>query len=122
MTSIRAHIAMLAFVIIFGASYSARAAGFDITEFYTGKTITFIVGLQNTSYARTMGRHMMKYVPGNPSLKFQMMPGMGSRYAAAAIAGLAPGNGLAIAALLPEAIMELLASAAVKKENTIRWS
>ena len=72
MTPIRAHIAMLAFVIILGASYSARAAGFDITEFYTGKTITFIVGLENTSYARTMGRHMMKYVPGNPSLKFQM--------------------------------------------------
>jgi len=56
MTSIRAHIAMLAFVIILGPSNSARAAGFDITEFYTGKTITFIVGLENTSYARTMGR------------------------------------------------------------------
>ena len=60
---------------------------------------------------------MMKYVPGNPSLKFKMMPGMGSLYAAAAIAGLAPGYGLAIAALLPEAIMELLAGAAAKKRK-----
>jgi tripartite-type tricarboxylate transporter receptor subunit TctC len=45
------------------------------------------------------------------------MPGMGSRCAAAAIAGLAPGNGLAIAALLPEAIMEPLAGAAAKKRQ-----
>ena len=60
---------------------------------------------------------MIKYVPGNPSLKFKMMPGMGSLYAAAAIAGLAPGNGLAIAALLPEAIMELRAGAAAKKRK-----
>ena len=52
MTSIRVHIAMLAFVMPLGASYSARAAGFDITEFYTGKTITFIVGSENTSNAR----------------------------------------------------------------------
>jgi len=60
MKSIRVHIAMLAFVMILGASYSARAAGFDITEFYTGKAISFIVGSENTSYARTIGRHMMK--------------------------------------------------------------
>ena len=45
------------------------------------------------------------------------MSGMGSRCAAAAIAGLAPGNGLAIAALLPEAIMEPLAGAAAKKRK-----
>ena len=96
---------MLTIAMTLGASLSARAAGFDVADFYTGKTITFIIGSQNASYARIIGRHMVKYVPGNPSMKFDMMPGQGSRYAATAIARLAPGDGLAIAALLPDAIM-----------------
>jgi tripartite-type tricarboxylate transporter receptor subunit TctC len=108
MTSFRAHTALLTFVMILGASCFARAAGIDVTEFYTGKTITFIVGSANHSFARTIGRHMVKYVPGNPSMKFEMMPGRGSRHAAAAISKLSPGDGLAIAALLPEAIMDPL--------------
>ena len=117
MTINRVHTAMLSFVMTLGAPFSAQAADFDVTEFYTGKTITFIVGSNSASYARTIGRHMVKYVPGNPSMKFEMMPGMGSRHAAAAISRLAPGDGLAIAALLPEAIMDPLVGAPVKKRK-----
>ena len=117
MTIIRAHTAILAFVMLFGAPHFARAAGLDVTEYYTGKTITFIVGSENASYARTIGRHMVKYVPGNPSMKFDMMPGQGSRHAAAAISRLAPGDGLAIAALLPEAIMDPLVGTSAKKRK-----
>ena len=117
MTTIRVHTALLAVVMSLGASCFARAAGVDITEFYTGKTITFIVGSENTAYARTIGRHFVKYVPGNPSMKFEMVPGQGSQRAAAAIARLAPGDGLAIAALLPQAIMNPLIGAPVKNRR-----
>jgi tripartite-type tricarboxylate transporter receptor subunit TctC len=86
-----------------------------MTEYYTGRTITFIIGSENAAYARVIGRHMVKYVPGNPSMKFDTMPGQGSRHAAAAIFALAPGDGLAIAALLPEAIMDPLVGEPVKR-------
>jgi len=115
MTQIRAHTAMLALIAGLVAPVDARAAGTDVTEYYTGKTITFIVGSENALYARTIGRHMVKYVPGNPSMKYEMMPGMGSRTAAAAIARLAPGDGLTMAALLPEAIMGPLVGPPEKK-------
>ena len=119
MTARRFHTALLA-ALVAGALYPGapshvRAAGFDVTEFYTGKTITFIIGSQNATYARIIGRHMVKYVPGNPSMKFSKMAGRGSQDAAAAITRLAPGDGLAIAALLPEAIMAPLVGAPDKK-------
>lgn len=106
---------MLALAMTLAAPLSVRAAGVDVTEYYTGKTITFIVGSENAAYARTIGRHMVKYVPGNPSMKFEMIPGRGSRDAAAEIAALAPGDGLTMAALLPEAIMEPLVGPPVRK-------
>jgi tripartite-type tricarboxylate transporter receptor subunit TctC len=111
------HTAIVALATTLVASLSARAAGFDVTEFYTGKTITVIIGSKNASYARIIGRHMVKYVPGNPSMKFDMMPGQGSRYAATTIARLAPGDGLAIAALLPDAIMDPLVGAPAKTRH-----
>jgi len=117
MMTIRAHTAVLAFVMVLGAPLSARAAGTDVTEYYTGKTITFIVGTKDSSYARTIGRHMMKYIPGNPSMKFEKMPGQGSRHAAAAVSRSIPGDGLAIAALLPEAIMTPLIGESTKEKE-----
>jgi tripartite-type tricarboxylate transporter receptor subunit TctC len=117
MTSLRVHIAFIAFVMTLQASTVGRTAGFDVTEFYTGKTITFIIGSQNATYARIIGRHMVKYVPGNPSMKFDKMIGSGSRKAATAISRLAPGDGLAIAALLPEAIMDPLVGSPSEKRR-----
>lgn len=116
MTKSRTHTALLALVTIFGlttmgATSAVRAAGPDVAEFYTGRTINFIVGSESASYARTIGRHMVKYIPGNPSMKFDSMPGSGSREAAGFIFRLAPGDGLTIAALLPEAIMDPLVGA-----------
>jgi len=117
MSSIRIHIALLSFVMTLSASLGAGAAGFDVSQFFTGKTITFIVGSQNATYARIIGRYMVKYIPGNPSMKFDILPGQASRKAATALARLAPGDGLSIAALLPEAIMKPLVGASAKKRR-----
>jgi tripartite-type tricarboxylate transporter receptor subunit TctC len=69
-------IALLAFAI--------RTAGAD--EFYKGKTIRFVVGLApGGGYdlaARTIGRHIGKHIPGNPTIVVENMTGAGSLIAA----------------------------------------
>src|SRR6266496_4609070 len=55
-------------------------------EFYKGKTIRFVVGLAaGGGYdlsARTVGRHMGKHIPGNPTIIVENMTGAGSLIAA----------------------------------------
>jgi tripartite-type tricarboxylate transporter receptor subunit TctC len=55
-------------------------------DFYKGKTIRFVVGLApGGGYdlsARTVGRHMGKHIPGNPSIVVENMTGAGSLIAA----------------------------------------
>ena len=49
--------------------------------FYQGKTIRIIVGFTAgglyDQYARILARHMPKYIPGNPNIIVQNMPGAG---------------------------------------------
>jgi tripartite-type tricarboxylate transporter receptor subunit TctC len=69
-------------------------------NFYQGKTITVIVGsapgglydLWGRLFARTMG----KYIPGNPNMLVQNMPGAGSLVAANYLHGIAKPDGLTI--------------------------
>jgi tripartite-type tricarboxylate transporter receptor subunit TctC len=55
-------------------------------EFYKGKTIRFVVGqAAGGGYdlaARTIGRHMGKHIPGNPTIVVENMTGAGSLIAA----------------------------------------
>jgi tripartite-type tricarboxylate transporter receptor subunit TctC len=63
----------------------ARAASAD-QDFYAGKTIRIIVGFSAgggfDAYARVIGRHMGRHIPGNPSIIVDNMAGAGSRVAA----------------------------------------
>jgi tripartite-type tricarboxylate transporter receptor subunit TctC len=51
-------------------------------QFYEGKTLRIIVGLSPgggfDTYARTIGRHLGKHIPGNPTVIVDNMPGAGS--------------------------------------------
>lgn len=51
-------------------------------EFYAGKTFRIVVGLSPgggfDTYARTIGRHLGKHIPGNPTVVVDNMPGAGS--------------------------------------------
>jgi tripartite-type tricarboxylate transporter receptor subunit TctC len=55
-------------------------------DFYKGKTIRFVVGLApGGGYdlsARTVGRHIVKHIPGNPTIVVENMTGAGSTRAA----------------------------------------
>jgi tripartite-type tricarboxylate transporter receptor subunit TctC len=71
-------------------------------DFYNGKTIRIIVGLSTGGgydrAARMMARQMGKYIPGNPSIVVQNMPGAGSVTAANYVSGVAKPDGLTILA------------------------
>ena len=77
----------LLFVIALGLilpATSPQKSGAD--DFYKGKTIRFVVGLApGGGYdlsARTVGRHMGKHIPGNPTIVVENMTGAGSLIAA----------------------------------------
>jgi tripartite-type tricarboxylate transporter receptor subunit TctC len=71
------------------------------TPYFQGKTIRFVVGYPAGSthdlWARVVGPHMSKHIPGNPTTIVQNMPGAGSATAANYVYGVAKPDGLSIA-------------------------
>jgi tripartite-type tricarboxylate transporter receptor subunit TctC len=69
-----------------------------VADFYRGKDVTLIVGYGPgggyDTFARLLARHIGKYVPGNPSVIVQNMPGAGSLRAANYLYNVAPKDGL----------------------------
>jgi tripartite-type tricarboxylate transporter receptor subunit TctC len=55
-------------------------------EFYAAKTIRIVVGFPAgggfDTYSRIMGRHISKYIPGNPAVVVDNVTGAGSLIAA----------------------------------------
>jgi tripartite-type tricarboxylate transporter receptor subunit TctC len=64
------------------AALAAFAGVAHAQSFYDGKTLRIIVGLSPgggfDTYARTIGRHLGKHIPGNPTVIVDNMPGAGS--------------------------------------------
>lgn len=56
------------------------------TPFYQGKTTRILVGFtpggSNDLWSRLIAQHMGRYIPGNPEIVVQNMPGGGSMVAA----------------------------------------
>ncbi len=69
----------------------------DVAAFYRGKTLSIIVGYSAGGgydlYARVLAEHMKKYIPGNPNIIVQNMPGGGSLVAANHLFNSAPKDG-----------------------------
>src|SRR5262245_37631232 len=101
--SMRVRVALSAALVGLSALPAAAA------EYYAGKTIDFIVGTPPGGgydiYARTVARHMPRYIPGQPAIVIKHMPGAGSAKAAQFISMIAPKDGTALAAIMPGAIM-----------------
>jgi tripartite-type tricarboxylate transporter receptor subunit TctC len=101
---------------------SAPARGQDsVEQFYRGKSINIYVGSSAgggyDTYARTLARHISKYIPGHPTVVPQNMPGAGGNKAAGYIYTVAPKDGTAIGAISPGAVLApLLAEAAIQHD------
>src|SRR6478735_8050224 len=93
---------------------SAASAQDAIETFYRGKTVTITVGSAvgggYDSYARLVSRHLGRYIPGNPTIVVQNIPGAGSNKAASFVALQAPKDGTAIGAIQSGAILQPLIS------------
>ncbi|MGE3248550.1 MAG: Bug family tripartite tricarboxylate transporter substrate binding protein [Beijerinckiaceae bacterium] len=89
------------------ADAPARAA-----DYFAGKTISIVVGNPPgggyDAYARLLGRHMGKHIPGKPNFITRNMPGAASIIAARFIANTAPKDGTAFGLIFPGALMEPL--------------
>ena len=81
-----------------------------IADFYKGKTVELIVGYppagSNDVFARSLSRHLGKYIPGNPTIISRNMPGAGSLLAANYIYALAPKDGSVIGIITPTAPLD----------------
>jgi tripartite-type tricarboxylate transporter receptor subunit TctC len=100
--------ALLAVLASSGAT-SALAADND---YYAGKSIQLVIGFSGGGgydiYARTLGRHMGRHIPGNPHLIPQAMPGAGSLRAANYLYNVAPRDGTVIGIFAPGVAVEPL--------------
>ena len=88
------------------------AAAQTVASFYSGKTINMLIGFTAGGaydlYARTVARFMGRYIPGNPNIVAQNMPGAGSLKAVNYLYNAAPKDGTAIGHFAPGVLFERL--------------
>jgi tripartite-type tricarboxylate transporter receptor subunit TctC len=93
------HISAVA-LVAFGLSDTTLAQD-AVADFYRGKQVNLIVGYGPgggyDAAARVLARHLGRYLPGNPSIVVQNMPGAGSMRAVNYLYGVAPKDGSAFA-------------------------
>ena len=82
-------------------------------DFYAGKQLTLIVGTDAGTgydvYGRIVARHLVRLMPGKPTLIVQNMTGAGSIRAAEHMFNIAAKDGTVIAIVFPGAVFEPLA-------------
>jgi len=92
-------------------------------DFYKGKTIRVIIGYSaggtNDLWARTVARFWSKYIPGNPDMIVQNMPGAGTMVAANYLYGVGKPDGLTVGLISPALFFNQLGG---KKEARFDWA
>src|SRR5262249_55205882 len=94
------------------AAASPAPAQDAVAQFYKGKQITLYIGSSAgggyDTYARLLARRFSSYIPGNPTVVPQNMPGAGSNKLAGYMYSVAPKDGTAIGAIFSGAILQPL--------------
>jgi len=82
------------------------------TPFYQGKTIRMVIGSSTGGgydlWARVLARYYGKYIPGNPTIIVQNMPGAASIVATNYLYNVAKPDGLTLGAILPATYFDQL--------------
>lgn len=88
------------------SAMAAPAHAETVADFYRGGKITVVLaggpGGIHSLYTQLVAPHVRKYLPGNPTIIINNMPGAGGTIAANYLYNLAPKDGTAFGALLPE--------------------
>ncbi|MEA2978916.1 MAG: hypothetical protein QOF09_739, partial [Alphaproteobacteria bacterium] len=110
-------------VIVLALAFPAHAQ--SVEEFYRGRSITILVGFTAGGgydlYARLLGRHMGRHIPGNPTIVVQNMPGAGSMKAAQFVYGIAAKDGLTLATVSRGVVTDPLLSGANIDPTKLTW-
>jgi tripartite-type tricarboxylate transporter receptor subunit TctC len=110
-------ISLFALGVLPRAGFTAQAAkpAFDekaVANFYHGKTVRIIVGFSAgggyDQYSRMIARHLSKYIPGNPTVIVDNMPGVGSIIAANHVFNAAPKDGTIVGNISGPIVLEQL--------------
>ena len=90
-----------------------------IEEFYARHPVTLLIGYPSGSaydiYARLVGRHLGRHIPGKPSVVVSNQPGASSLIAANALANTLPRDGSVIGAVFERIGLEPLVNPATAK-------
>lgn len=113
------HRVKLAFAALMALCCAGLARADDPAEFYRGKTITFYIGYEPGGaydlYARIIGKHLGKHVPGNPLVVPSNMPGASTMVLGNHLARIAPRDGTAIGAVNSALIFDPLFNGAASR-------
>src|SRR6185437_467619 len=97
--------------VVLMACGSAHAQD-TVAQFYKGKQLKLYVastpGGGYDSYGRLLGRYIGKYIPGNPTIVPQNMPGAGGNRLAAYLYNVAPKDGTEFGIIFPGAVLDPL--------------
>jgi tripartite-type tricarboxylate transporter receptor subunit TctC len=108
------------------APFASPARAESVAEFYNGKTITISVGYSPGGsydyYPRVFARYLGKYIPGNPTVVVQNMPGAGSLRAANHLYNVAPKDGTALAVVTQTVMLEAPLGTPGVKYNAVDFS
>jgi tripartite-type tricarboxylate transporter receptor subunit TctC len=102
--------ATLAFLAAIAAPSPAHAD--SVSDFYTGKELTILVGFGAgggyDTTTRLFAQHFGKHIPGKPTIVVQNMPGAGSMKVALHISGVAPKDGTVLGVFASSTALEPL--------------
>lgn len=96
-------IAAAAVIVVLAGMLGKSSVRAQADGFFAGKTITLYIGNSVGGgydlYARILARHMVRHIPGSPTIVPKNMDGGGSLRAANFIASIAPRDGTAFATI-----------------------
>ena len=99
---------------------AASPSRVQAADFYAGKTLTIMVGVAPggsfDAYARLVGRHIARHIPGAPAVAVSNMPGA-DIVAANYVGNIAPRDGTMIAALLSSVVVSQLTETGYARFN-----
>jgi tripartite-type tricarboxylate transporter receptor subunit TctC len=105
---------IMAVACLAASAAKAQDSQDSIASFYRGKTISIVVGSAVgggfDTYGRLVGRHLGRFIPSNPTVIVQNIPGAGSNRAASYVALNAPKDGTVIGAIQAIGVTQTLLS------------
>ena len=104
--------------LVLAACVSTAAAADPVADFYQGKNIKIVIGTTvGGSYgvfAQVVARHMGRFIPGQPSLATQTMPGAAGLLSLNYLANAAPRDGSVITVIQVTLVQDALFNTAAK--------